>query len=120
MLIIAHPLSQIAKFMEIFVPTPDIHISNTIIQRGFKKRKSLEQLCDESEELFGKVFDFSTSVYNGSKKEILIICGIHKEFIIRIRQPFREVNMDVVPGNVAMPGHPNEDNKLTKDKVIDT
>lgn len=105
-----------------FVRTPDSHLKCkyacnecATIQRGFKKRKSLEQLCDESEELFGKVFDFSKSVYNGSKKEILIICGIHKEFITT---PDNHLGSKY---GCAQCGHSaaNEDNKLTKDKFID-
>ena len=64
-----------------FLQTPDNHLQGKGCQKcGFqnsrdKKRKTLERFIFECKKIFGDLFDYSKSIYNGNKKDLIVKCN---------------------------------------------
>lgn len=73
-----------------FEQTPDSHTKSGCPKCGLEfckefsisQRTTIEEFIKKSKEIFGDKYDYNKTIYSGYKKDLIIICKIHGEFVV--------------------------------------
>lgn len=65
--------------------SPNVHLKSSCRACGYerlskKKRYKLDEFIQKSENIHGKLYDYTKVVYQNSRKKVIIICSKHGEF----------------------------------------
>ena len=71
------------KYNHIFEQSPNHHLTGNGCSICAGKNKNTDSFINESKNKYGEIFNYSKTVYNGTKNNIILICNNGHEFITK-------------------------------------